>query len=103
MGFPVPLPVCWRVFGKRNWELVEMEGVRRVSAVAILGSALARWSALPGGFSARCSGQGEAVSVGGFDDGSGRDHGAEAFVGGGGTNAAGSAWGREWARLGGVG
>jgi hypothetical protein len=27
IGFPVPLPVCRRVFGKRNWEVVELGGV----------------------------------------------------------------------------
>lgn len=28
MGFPVPLPVCCRVLGKRNWEVIEMAVVR---------------------------------------------------------------------------
>ena len=49
------------------------------------------------------SARGEAVSVGGFDDGSGGDHGAEAFVEGGGANAAGSAQVGEWPWLAGVG
>ena len=43
------------------------------------------------------------VSVGGFDDGSVGDHGAQAFVESGGTNAAGSAQVGEWPWLVGVG
>lgn len=43
------------------------------------------------------------VSVGGFDDGSVGDHGGEAFVESGGTNAAGSAQVGEWPWLAGVG
>jgi hypothetical protein len=37
----------------------------------------------------QCSGAGEAVSVGGFDDDAGSDHFGEAFVEGSGANAAG--------------
>ena len=85
MGFPAPSSVCCRVFGKRNWEVIEMVVVRVIVSVAA------------------SSARGEAVSVGGFDDDSGRDHGGEAFVEGGGTNAAGRAQLGEWARLAGVG
>ena len=43
------------------------------------------------------------VSVGGFDDGSVGDHGAQTFVESGGANAAGSAQVGEWPWLAGVG
>ena len=49
------------------------------------------------------SARGEAVSVGGFDDGSGCDHGGEAFIESGGTNAARRAQVGEWPWLAGVG
>jgi len=53
MGFPVPLPVCCRVFGKRNWGVVEMEGVRSRFSGRDIGICLGAVVGFAGWFSAQ--------------------------------------------------
>lgn len=79
-----------------------MGGCDRVLVIAILRRALGS-RRVGSGLDAHCSACGEMVSVGGFDDGSVGDHGGEAFVESGGTNAAGSAQFGERPWLAGVG
>ncbi len=79
MGFPLPLPVFCRGFGKRKWEASVMHWHGRVSAVGISATALVCcWAGLPGGELG--SANGEAVTVGGFDDDAIGGHCGEALV-----------------------
>ena len=84
MCFPLPLPACCRGHGKRE---VEVRG-----AAAVFGGIwVSRIAAVlcEAGSRERASANGEAVTVGGFDDEAGSGHGGEALVEGGGADAAG--------------
>src|SRR5579863_8691632 len=79
MDFPLPVPACRRGWGKRKWE-VAVSAPRPISPE-------------------QRSASREAVSVGGFDDKAGSDHGGEAPVESGGADAAGCARFGERPRL----
>ena len=102
MGFPVPVSVCRRVFGNRNWKCSRWRGAVafRWSRYSDLAWRDGRVGSALGSDRSAC---GEAVSVGGFDDGSGGDQGGEASVESGGTNAARRAQVGEWPWLAGIG
>jgi hypothetical protein len=92
MGFEFLLPEFCRGDGERKWEVAGGQRSQRGLAGWLGGECL--WER---------SGDGETVSVGGFDDETGRDHGDEALIESGAADAARCAQLGEWPSFAAVG
>jgi hypothetical protein len=83
MGFPLPLPGFCKWSGKRKWEVAGAQRGPPNCDVENGRGEVQGWSVR-----GERSGNGEAVSVGGFDDETGCGHGGEALIESGGADAA---------------